>query len=270
MDLGIRDRIAFVAGASRGLGRAVALELAREGCRVAVCSRDPGRIEEAATYIREAAGISWEHVLPVACDVTDEAQIEEAMLRTVGHFGGLHILVTNAGGPPAGFVDDFDAAQWRAALELNLMSTINLCRHALPHLRKAAAGDGLARILMITSVSAKEPIPNLYLSNVARAGVQGFAKSLALELGPEGITVNTILPGYTRTDRLVELAEAIRARTGSSVEEIERGWAEANALRRIGTEAEFAAAAAFLVSARAGYITGTALVVDGGRVKHLL
>ncbi len=271
MDLGLSDRVAFVAGASSGLGRAVATELAREGCRVALCSRSSERIEAAASYIVEAAGCSWEHVLPIVCDVTDEAQIEQAILRTVGQFGGLNIMVTNAGGPPAGYVGDFDADQWRQALELNLMSTINLCRHALPHLRRAAgASDPLARIVMITSVSAKEPIPNLYLSNVARAGVQGFAKSLAAEVGPEGITVNTVLPGYTRTARLRELAEAVQARTGASIEEIERGWAEASALKRLGTEEEFAAAVAFLASARAGFITGTALVVDGGRVKHLL
>ncbi|WP_457651176.1 SDR family oxidoreductase [Rhodocaloribacter sp.] len=271
MDLGLKDRIALVAGASSGLGRAVATELAREGCKVALCSRDAARIEEAAGAIRDATGASWDRLLPLTCDVTDEGQIEEAVLRTVGHFGGLNVVVTNAGGPPAGFIGDFDAEQWRAALELNLMSTINLCRHALPHLYEAArADDPLARILMITSISAKEPIPNLYLSNVSRAGVQGFAKSLAAEVGPAGITVNTILPGYTRTERLAELSEAIRARTGASVEDVERGWAEATALKRLGTEAEFAAAAAFLVSARASYVTGVAFVVDGGRVKHLL
>ncbi len=270
MDLGLKDRIAFVAGASSGLGLAAATELAREGCKVALCSRNAARIEGAAERIRETVDIPADRLLPLTCDVTDEARIAEALAQTVNHFGGLHILITNAGGPPAGYIEDFDAAQWRAALDLNLMSTINLCRHALPYLRRAARDDGHARVLMVTSVSAKEPLPNLYLSNVARAGVQGFAKSLAEELGPEGITVNTILPGFTRTERLSELSEAVHARTGASIEEIEAGWAAANALKRIGTEAEFAAAAAFLASARASYITGIGFLVDGGRVKHLL
>lgn len=279
MDLGLRDRIAFVAGASSGLGRAVALELAAEGCRVALCSREEARIEAAADEIRREAGVAADRVLPLVCDVTEEAQIEAALRQAAEHFGdrsggrsgGLHILVTNAGGPPAGYIGDFDAAQWRRALDLNLMSTINLCRHALPYLRAAVRSEQpLGRILMITSISAKQPIPNLYLSNTARAGVQGFARSLAEELGPEGITVNTILPGYTRTERLRELADAIEQRSGRAPEETEAEWAAHSALKRIADPQEFAAAALFLLSARASYITGVALPVDGGRSKHLL
>jgi 3-oxoacyl-[acyl-carrier protein] reductase len=271
MDLGMADRVAFVAGASSGLGFATALELAREGCRVALCSRSGQRIEDAGRRIGSELNIGADRLLPLACDVTREEEIERAIAQTIEHFGQLNILVTNAGGPPSGFVDDFDSAQWREALELNLMSTINLVRTALPHLRAAArVPGGLARILMISSVSAKEPLPNLYLSNVSRAGVQGFAKSLAEELGPEGITVNTLLPGYNRTDRLQALAQSIRARTGRSVDDIEADWASASALKRIGEPHEFAAALTFLASARASYITGVALLVDGGRVKHLL
>ncbi len=271
MDLGLKDRAAFVAGASSGLGLAVATALAAEGCRVAICSRSEARVEAAARHICAETGAAEDRVLPLACDVTDEAQIADAVGRAAGAFGGINALVTNAGGPPAGFVDDFDAAQWRDALELNLISTVNLCRHALPHLRAAArAPEPLARILMVTSVSAKQPVPNLYLSNAARAGVQGFAKSLAEELGPAGITVNTILPGYTRTERLGTLAESTRKRTGQTVEEIERGWSDATALKRLGEPDEFAAAAVFLLSARAAFITGVALPVDGGRSKHLL
>jgi len=270
MDLGLKERTAFVAGASGGLGLAVATTLVGEGCRVAICSRDEARIHEAAGQIAQAGGVPPDRVLPLVCDVTDEAQVEAAVGRTADHFGGLHILITNAGGPPTGFIDDFDAGQWRSGLELNLMSTINLCRHALPYLRRAAADDGHARILMITSVAAKQPISNLYLSNTARAGVQGFAKTLSEELGVDGITVNTILPGFTRTDRLTHLNQSIQARSGKTAAEIEAGWAEANALKRIGEPEEFAAAAAFLVSAPAAYITGIAFPVDGGRVKHLL
>ncbi len=274
MDLHLTDRIAFIAGASSGLGLASAVALAREGCRVALCSRNEERIRAAARRVAEAAGIGPERVLPLVCDVTNEEQIERAIADTVERFGGLHILVTNAGGPPAGFIDDFSADDWRNALELNLMSTVNLVRHALPALRRSArppgGGQGHARILMITSVSAKQPIPNLYLSNAARAGVQGFAKSLAEELGPEGITVNTLLPGYTRTERLKALAENTSRKTGQSVADVEAGYASATALKRIAQPEEFAAALTFLAGGPAGYITGVALPVDGGRVKHLL
>lgn len=271
MNLGLQDRTAFIAGASSGLGRGVAVALAREGVRVAIGSRDTARIEEAAATVAADAGVSSDRVLPLVCDVTKESDIENAIARTVQAFGGLNILVANAGGPPAGGIDDFDAGAWRNALELNLVSTINLTRAALPHLRHAAAENhSLARILMITSLSAKQPVAGLYLSNVSRAGVQGFAKSLSEELGPEGITVNTILPGYTRTDRLTDLAQAMSKRQGISTDEVEAGWASISALRRIGTEEEFAAAAAFLVSAPAAFITGVALPVDGGAIKSLL
>ena len=270
MDVGLEGRVAFVAGASSGLGQSVARALLAEGARVAICSRDRDRIEAAATAIADAAGVAGDRVLPLVCDVTDEGAIARAVAATVDAFGALHVLITNAGGPPAGLVDDFDADAWREAIELNLISTINLCRHALPHLRRAAREDRHARILMVTSVSAKQPIPNLYLSNTARAGVQGFAKSLSEELGPEGVTVNTLLPGYTRTQRLADLAASIQEQTGQTHEEIEAGWAEHNALRRLGEPDEFAAAAVFLAGAPAAYITGIALPVDGGRVKHLL
>lgn len=267
MDLGLDDRTAFIAGASSGLGYAVARQLMLEGCKVAICSRDEARIRAAAERLPYGTGAT----LPLVCDVTDEQQIEDALAETISKYGGLNILIANAGGPPSGFIEDFTADQWREALELNLISTINLCRHALPHLRKAAQEeDGLARILMITSVSAKQPIPNLYLSNTARAGVLGFAKSLSEELGPEGITVNSILPGYTLTERLGDLAQAQHRQTGKSIRAIEQEWGEANALKRLGTPEEFASAVAFLVSARASYITGVALAVDGGRVKGLL
>jgi 3-oxoacyl-[acyl-carrier protein] reductase len=269
MDLGLKGQVAFIAGASDGLGLAVATALAREGCRIAMCSRSPERITAAARKVVDAAGVAVDDVLPLACDVTSETEIEAAIRTCVDHFQALHILITNAGGPPSGFVGDFTADQWRQALELNLMSTINLCRHALPYLREAAR-ERFARILMVTSVSAKQPIPNLYLSNTARAGVQGFAKSLSEELGPEGITVNTILPGFTRTNRLQDLARSTHEQTGRSIEEIEAGWAASNALRRIGEPEEFAAAVAFMVSKPAGYITGIGLPVEGGRVKHLL
>ncbi|MEX0746388.1 MAG: SDR family oxidoreductase [Rhodothermales bacterium] len=271
MDLGLDGCVAFVAGASSGLGYAVARQLAAEGCAVAICSRDLGRISAAAASLARDSGVSEERVHGIACDVTDETAVRGAIGQAVETFGALNILITNAGGPPAGSIDDLSTEQWRSAIDLNLMSTIHLCRAALPHLRRAAkSSSSLARILMITSISAKQPIPNLYLSNATRAGVQGFAKSLSEELGPEGITVNTILPGYTRTARTMELARSAQAKSGKSLEEIEGGWADATALKRMATPEEFAAAAAFLVSAKASYVTGVGFPVDGGRSKHLL
>lgn len=270
MDLGLTDRTAFVAGSSKGLGWAAAAELAKEGCRVALCSRDEERITAAADRISATTDAPPDRVLPLVCDVTDEAAVEQAISETVDVFGRLHVLVTNAGGPPAGAATEMTTEAYREAVELNLMSTIALCDAALPHLRVAADEDGHARIIMVTSVSAKQPIPNLALSNTARAGVQGYAKSLAADLGPSEITVNTVLPGYTRTDRLEELAERIQDETGQTYDEVEADWAEQNALPRIGSPDEFAATVAFLASARAGYVTGAALPVDGGRSKHLL
>jgi 3-oxoacyl-[acyl-carrier protein] reductase len=267
MDLGLQDRIAFIAGASAGLGYAVAERLVAEGCRVAICSRNEQHIKAAA----ERLSADPDRVLPVVCNVTDEPQIKAAIEQTVAHFGGLNILVTNAGGPSAGPTGAFSADDWRRAIELNLISTINLCRHAVQPIREAARQDnGLGRILMISSISAKQPVPNLSLSNTTRAGVQGFAKSLSEELGAEGITVNTILPGYTRTERLIDLATATQQRTGASIEAIEAGWASSAALKRLADPSEFADAAAFLVSARASYITGVSLLVDGGYAKGLL
>lgn len=269
MNLGLEGRTAFVAGSSSGLGFAVAAQLLEEGCNVAICSRTSKRIESAANRLEKRFGV--DRVLPLVCDVTSEEAISEALQRTIEKFGSLSLLITNAGGPPTGQVDDFSSDEWRNALDLNLVSTINLTRHALPELRRTAADpDGFARVLMISSLSAKQPIPTLYLSNVSRAGVQAFAKSLSEELGPSGITVNTILPGYTRTDRLKHLSEALSERSGDTIESIEAGWAAGSALKRIGTESEFAHAAVFLLSRPAGFITGAALCVDGGAVKSLL
>jgi 3-oxoacyl-[acyl-carrier protein] reductase len=270
MDFGLTDRVAFVAGSSAGLGRAAALELLKEGAHVAICSRDKERITAAADDLSAEAGVAPERVLPLVCDVTDEADVRAAIGETVDTFGGLHVLVTNAGGPPSGAATEVDQDAYREAVELNLMSTISLCDAALPHLRTAAQEDGHARIIVVTSVSAKQPIPALALSNTARAGVQGYAKSLADDLGSTGITVNTVLPGYTRTARLEDLAESIQEETGQSYDEVEADWADQNALPRIGEPEEFAAAVAFLASERAAYVTGVALPVDGGRSKHVL
>jgi len=270
VDLRLSEAAAFVAGASSGLGRAIARQLLREGCRVAICSRNNERVSAARQWLISETGCDPDAIMALTADVTIEEDVRAAVQAASDQFLGLNLLVTNAGGPPTGQIDDLSMDDWREAIELNLVSTITMSRTALPHLRKAAASGRHASILMITSLSAKQPVPSLYLSNVARAGVQGFSKSLSEEVGAEGITVNTILPGYTKTDRLRHLSESLNERTGKSIADIEAGWAASSALKRIGTEDEFAAAATFLLSPRAGFITGVALVVDGGAVKSLL
>ncbi|MEM9665674.1 MAG: SDR family oxidoreductase [Bacteroidota bacterium] len=270
MNLGLTDQVALITGASAGLGFATAEALLREGARVALCSRDQARIEAAAASLRASVGAPDDHVLPLVCDVTDEGQIQATLAAVVDAWGGLQVLITNAGGPPAGAALAFDAPQWRRALELNLMSTVNLCRHALPRLRESAQRGQLARVVMVASISAKQPIPGLALSNTARAGVLGFMKSLAAEVGPDGVTVNAVLPGYTRTERLTDLATSIRTRTGQTVEEVEAGWAAESVLGRIADPVEFAEVVAFLASRPASYLTGLAIPVDGGASQHLL
>ncbi len=270
MDLGLKGKSAFIAGASSGLGLAVATALVREGCNVTFCSRNEDRIQTAADAILERDRADPARVFPTVCDVTRESEIRLAIDRSVERFGGLNILLANAGGPKTGFIDDFSAEDWKTGLELNLVSTINLCRYALPHLRRAAQEDRHARILMLTSIAAKQPIGSLYLSNTSRAGVQGFAKTLSEEVGKDGITVNTLLPGFTRTERLQHLVDDLMVREGKTKEEVEAGWASQASLNRLGEPWEFAAAAIFLASEQAGFITGIALPIDGGYSKHVI
>ena len=262
MDLHLSDRVAVVAAASKGLGRAVAIELAREGARVAICSRDLERITAAAHDIQAATG---GEILPVVADVSTQAGCADFIARAVQHFGRLDILVTNAGGPPSGPAESFGDAQWEAALQLNLLSTLRLVYAALPHLKQSDQG----RVIAITSMSAKQPMDNLAMSNVARAGVLAFIKTLANELGHTGVTFNSVLPGWTRTGRVDELLNTQSQQRHISVAEAAAGISAASPARRIGTVDEFAATVAFLASGRAGYINGVALAVDGGRTQSL-
>lgn len=264
MNTGLEQAVAFVAGASSGLGFATAKALLQEGCKVTIVSRNAEKLQKAAEALASP------FVLPVVCDVTKESNIRFAIEQTLARFGKLNVLVCNAGGPPTGTASTFSVEEWKAALDLNLMSTIHLCRYALPALRNAAQMERHARILVISSVSAKQPITNLALSNTARAGALGFAKSLAEEVGAEGITVNSLLPGYTQTERLSDLRAAIQNKTGKSATEIEQEWANENTLKRLGTPEEFASAVVYLASKTAGYITGIALPIDGGRTKTIL
>ncbi len=262
MDLGLADRVALVAASSRGLGRAVAEALAAEAAHVVLCARGEEALAEAAAAV-EAAGPG--EVLAVPTDLSDLAAVRSLADAALARFGRVDVLVNNAGGPPAGPFEQHALETWRAAIRLNLESALELTRALLPSMKERKWG----RIVNITSVAVKEPVDGLILSNSVRAAVTGFARSLANEVAPFGITVNNALPGYTRTDRLVELASSLAASRGVSVEEIEAGWTNAIPAGRLGEPHEFAALVAFLASARASYITGVSITVDGGRTRAL-
>ena len=263
MDLGLKDRVALVAAASKGIGFAVARELAREGARLFLCSRDEKRAVEAAQKIQNETGAT---VAGIGADVTDDQAMERFVSFGRERTGRIDILVTNAGGPPAGTFDQTDLALFRRAFELNALSAIRLAKLVLPGMQQQKWG----RIINITSVSAKQPIDGLILSNTVRAGLTGWAKTVATEVAADGVTVNNVAPGYTLTERQEELAQARSQALGKSKEEIIASWATQGPMRRIGRPEEIAAAIAFLASERASYITGVTLQVDGGWVRSLL
>lgn len=261
MDLGLKDKRAFVAASSRGLGFAVAQVLAAEGCRVAINGRDPERLNQAASRLRQAVPDAV--VVPVAQDLTSPQGAEQAIQQAARALGGLDLLVTNNGGPPAGQFEDFDEAAWQQAVDLSFLSHVRLIRAALPYLRQSDA----ASVLAITSITVKQPIPNLILSNSVRLATIGLIKTLALEMGQENIRFNAILPGWTRTERVMELM-AYRARqNGTTVEEEIAQQSAASPLGRMAEPEEFARAAVFLLSPAASYLTGVMLNVDGGTYK---
>jgi 3-oxoacyl-[acyl-carrier protein] reductase len=263
MDLGLQNKVALVGAASRGLGRAVAEELAAEGASLIICSRKAETIERAAAEISKAAGVE---VLGVAADVSNSADVARLVQSGVDRFGRIDILVTNAGGPPAGSFESFALQQWEDATRLLLHSAVELARHVLPGMKERRWG----RILNITSIAVKQPVDNLILSNSLRAAVTGFARTLANEVASFGVTVNNIMPGYTRTERVEELAGMMSEKQGITPAEFIARWEQEIPMRRIGDPREFAALAAFLVSERASYITGTSIPVDGGWIKALL
>ena len=255
-------KVALVCAASKGLGRAAAEALARDGVRVAICARGADALNATAKAL-EAAGAE---VLPIQADVRRPDDVARAIEATVGRFGGLDILVTNTGGPPSGPFMTIDEAAWLDAIDSLLLSVVRLCRGAIPHMQ--ARGGG--RIINITSISVKEPIDGLVLSNALRAAVTGLSKTLAAELAPHRILVNCVAPGYTRTDRVVELANATAARDGITPEQAERRIVDRIPLGRMGTPDEFGAAVAFLASPSASYVTGTTIQIDGGCTRGLL
>ncbi len=263
MDLGLKGKRALVTGASKGLGYATALSLAREGCQVAINSRDEARISTAAKSIAKETGVK---VVGLPGDLGDPDIPERVLGEAVHALGGLDILVTNAGGPASGLFEDLDEVAWQKAIDLSLLSHVRLIRAALPVLKQSTA----ASVLTVTSVSVKQPIPSLVLSNSVRAATVGLTKTLALELGSLGIRFNSILPSWTDTERVVELMAARAKQNKTTVEEESAKQSKESPLGRMGTPQEFANAAVFLVSPAASYITGVMLSVDGGMYKGTL
>ena len=262
MDLGLKGRVAFVAAASQGLGRAIAEELAREGARVAICARSE-RIHDVATEIGAAHGAE---TLGIVADVSVPTDVERAVAETVARFGAVEILVTNAGGPPPGPFESHSPEAWQKAVALNLDSVVNLTRAVLPGMKSRRWG----RILNVTSIAVKQPVDGLILSNSVRAAVTGFARTLANEVAAFGITVNCLLPGYTRTERLDGLAAHNAKAKGITTEQAFGAWEQQIPMGRVGEPREFAAFAAFLASERASYVTAQSVAVDGGWVRGLL
>jgi 3-oxoacyl-[acyl-carrier protein] reductase len=262
MESGLRNRVAIVAASSQGIGRATAEAFAAEGCRVAMCARSQAPLEAAAEQIRQQYNVD---VLSQTVDVTSEGAVHKFVEAVASKFGRLDICVTNAGGPPAKGFLAASVEEWRKAIDSNFLSTVYFAREVIPHMQKKRWG----RIITITSITTKQPVSDLVLSNAVRAGVVGLVKSLANEFGKDGILVNNVGPGFTATDRLKELAKARSTASGKSQQEIFDEWAVDAAQKRIGEPREVADTIVWLASERASFITGQTILVDGGAYKGL-
>ncbi len=260
MNLGLNGKVAFVMAGSKGLGKAVALKLAEEGAKVAIVAHNPSNLEIAKKEIESKTGNS---VLTMIADVTKEPEVKGAIDEAVKHFGTIHILFTNAGGPLSGGFFDFKPEDYLKAVELNLMSTIYTVYAVVPYMKEQKWG----RIVASTSISVKQPLDNLILSNVSRAGVVAFIKSVSNALAPFGITANSVAPGYTMTERVVSLLKARVEHEGILFEEAEKAMVGSIPMGRVGTVHEFSSTVAFLCSESASYITGVTLPIDGGFIK---
>lgn len=263
MDLGLGNARVFVAASSRGLGAATARRFSLEGARVAINGRDAHRLHAAASALRAESG---REVFAVPGDVADPGACEAAVHDAAAQLGGLDVVVTNAGGPPSGTFEDVTPAQFQRAFELSVMSAVHIIRAALPYLRASER----PAILTITSMTVKQPLDNLILSNSVRMGVIGLTKSLANELGSEGIRVNSILPGWTQTERVTDLMTSRAEANAITVEEAVAQQVATTPLRRMGTPDEFANVAVFLCSPAAGYVHGAMIPVDGGVIQATL
>src|ERR1700704_3620997 len=262
MDLGLKGRGVIVAASSQGIGLATAEAFAREGAQVAMCARTEKTLMAAAEKVRSQTGAE---VYAEALDVTDGPAVQRFTEQVAKRFGRVDVCVANAGGPPAKNFLSITPDEWRKAVDLNLMSTVHLCRSVIPYMQRHRWG----RIITITSISVKQPIADLVLSNSVRAGVVGLVKSLSNEFGKDGILVNNVGPGFTATDRLKELAHARSAGLGKTEKEIFEGWAADTAVKRLGEPRELADTIVWLASERASYITGQTILVDGGLYKGL-
>jgi 3-oxoacyl-[acyl-carrier protein] reductase len=262
MNLGISGKVALVCGASKGIAYATAVELAREGCHLAICSRDSESIGAAAASL-EAMGAP---VLSMVADLSTVEGLELVVRQTHDRYGRVDILIPNTGGPPTGPAMEHDWAAWTKATELLLRSVVELTRAFVPGMRERKWG----RVISITSKAVKEPVPSLVLSNSLRAAVTGYLRTLANEVAIDGVTVNTVLPGFTDTERLQMLADATAQRTGGTRDAAYAAWVARTPVGRLGRAEELAATIAFLASDRAGFTTGQAILVDGGAVNTLL
>lgn len=262
METGLKNRVAIVAASSQGIGRATAEAFAAEGCRVAMCARSRAALAQAEDRIRQQYKVD---VFSEALDVTDAASVQQFVESIVVKWGSVDICVTNAGGPPAkGFLET-SLEDWQKAINANFLSTVYFAREVIPHMQKKRWG----RIITITSITTKQPVAELVLSNAVRAAVVGLVKSLANEFGKDGILVNNVGPGFTATDRLKDLAKVRSANTGKSQQEVFDSWAVDAAQQRIGEPREVADAIVWLASERASFVTGQTILVDGGAYKGL-
>jgi len=261
MKIDLKGRAALVCGASEGLGLATARGLAGTGCNLVICARTAEKLETAADGLR-GEGVE---VLAVPTDLTDVTAIDALAEKALERFGTVDILVNNAGGPPPGTFDDLVEADWRAAIDLTLMSAVELTRRLLPGMRAQRWG----RVINITSTSVKQPVDGLILSNSIRLAVVGWAKTLANEVGPDQVVINNVCPGYTTTDRLAQLADRVGERQGIEPDAVYANWAAAVPLGRLATPDEFANVVVFLASEQASYLHGTTIAVDGGRAQSM-
>lgn len=263
MDLGLKGKVAFIAGGSQGLGRAVAMDMCREGARIAICALDDPELPAAVEEVKAATG---GEIIGIPADVTDAEQARNFIRKGIEHYGTVDILINNAGGPPSKTFLEIDDDLWYFGVRLNLMSTIIMTREVVPVMTEKRWG----RIINMTSVAVKQPIDGLILSNTVRSGVIGMAKTLSNELAPYNITINNVCPGYTLTDRVRKLADFLAEKEGVTPEDIYKRWESSIPMGRLGTPEEFAALVTFLASERASYITGASIQIDGGYYKGIM